>query len=97
MVAILEHVAIAKAFGNFSNFIVYLILDDIRSSFSMHIASGKRLDATQEMMALGLANFLGSFFGSFPITASFGRSSVQAASGVRTPFANVYGGTYSFA
>jgi len=58
----------------------------------MHTASGKRLDATQEMMALGMANFLGSFFGSFPITASFGRSSVQAASGVRTPFANVYGG-----
>ena len=47
------------------------------------------------MIALGMGNFLGSFFGAMPITASFGRSSVQSASGVKTPFANIYGGLYT--
>ena len=70
MVAVLEQVAIAKAF-----------------------ASGGKMDASQEMITLGLSNLLGSFFGSVPVTASFGRSSVQAASGVRTPLASIYSGT----
>ncbi len=48
------------------------------------------------MIALGIGNILGSFFGSMPITASFGRSSVQSASGVKTPLANIYGGIKSF-
>ncbi|XP_046646442.1 sodium-independent sulfate anion transporter-like, partial [Daphnia pulicaria] len=69
LIAILEQVAIAKAF-----------------------AFGKRTDATQEMIALGIGNILGSFFGAMPITSSFGRSSVQNASGVKTPLSNVYAG-----
>ena len=55
-------------------------------------AYGKRTDATQEMIALGMGNILGSFFGAMPITSSFGRSSVQNASGVKTTLANVYAG-----
>lgn len=69
LIAILEQVAIAKAF-----------------------AFGKRTDATQEMIALGMGNILGSFFGAMPITSSFGRSSVQNASGVKTPLSNIYAG-----
>jgi sodium-independent sulfate anion transporter 11 len=56
-------------------------------------AFGKRTDATQEMIALGMGNIFGSFFGAMPITSSFGRSSVQNASGVKTPLSNVYAGT----
>jgi sodium-independent sulfate anion transporter 11 len=44
------------------------------------------------MIALGMGNILGSFFGAMPITSSFGRSSVQNASGVKTPLSNVYAG-----
>ncbi|XP_046449213.1 sodium-independent sulfate anion transporter-like [Daphnia pulex] len=69
LIAILEQVAIAKAFAN-----------------------GKRTDATQEMIALGVGTILGSLFSSMPVTASFGRSSVQAASGAKTPLTNIYGG-----
>lgn len=56
-------------------------------------ANGKRTDATQEMVALGVGTILGSLFGSMPITASFGRSAVQSASGAKTPLTNVYAGT----
>lgn len=44
------------------------------------------------MIALGVGNILGSFFGAMPITSSFGRSSVQSASGVKTQMASIYGG-----
>jgi sodium-independent sulfate anion transporter 11 len=59
-------------------------------------AFGKRTDATQEMIALGIGNILGSFFGAMPITSSFGRSSVQNASGVKTPLSNVYAGNVKY-
>lgn len=55
-------------------------------------AGGKKTDATQEMIALGVANILGSLVGAMPISASFGRSSVQSQSGVKTPMSNIYGG-----
>merc|ERR1719300_2298597 len=48
--------------------------------------------ASQEMIALGFCQFLGSFFGSAAITASFGRSAVNARSGVKTPFGGVITG-----
>lgn len=42
------------------------------------------LDPTQEMVALGICNFVSSFFGSMPIAGSFSRSAVNHSSGVRT-------------
>lgn len=62
LVAILESVAIAKAF-----------------------AEGGRVDATQEMIAIGLCNLIGSFGQSMPITGSFTRTALNYASGVKTP------------
>ncbi|XP_076752208.1 sodium-independent sulfate anion transporter [Xylocopa sonorina] len=53
---------------------------------------GKSLDATQEMLTLGLCNIVGSFFHSIPVTGSFSRSAVNNASGVRTPLGGIYTG-----
>ncbi|KAB0793487.1 hypothetical protein PPYR_13107 [Photinus pyralis] len=66
LIAILEHVAIAKSF-----------------------AKGKTIDATQEMIALGLCNLSGSFIRSMPVTGSFTRTAVNNASGVQTTLAGV--------
>ncbi|XP_059472055.1 sodium-independent sulfate anion transporter-like isoform X2 [Neocloeon triangulifer] len=55
-------------------------------------ASGKMLDATQEMVALGLCNIAGSFVSSMPAMGSFSRSAVSNASGVRSPLAGLYTG-----
>ena len=52
----------------------------------------KKLDATQEMIALGVCNIMGSFFGAFPATGSFSRSAVNHNSGVRTPFGGIVTG-----
>ena len=44
------------------------------------------------MIALGVCNFMGSFVSSYPVTGSFSRTAVNAASGVRTPFGGIYTG-----
>lgn len=41
------------------------------------------VDANQEMFALGVANFVGSFFSAYPMCGTVGRSAVAAAAGSR--------------
>ncbi|KAL2712869.1 sodium-independent sulfate anion transporter-like isoform X1 [Vespula squamosa] len=64
----------------------------IAKAFYFFLARGQTLDATQEMLTLGLCNVIGSFFQSMPITGSFSRSAVNNASGVRTPLGGLYTG-----
>lgn len=59
-------------------------------------AKGKTVDATQEMIALGVANILSAFFSSMPVTGSFTRTAVNHASGVVTPFGGVFTGRLNF-
>eukprot|EP00048_Salpingoeca_helianthica_P023809 m.27294 g.27294 ORF g.27294 m.27294 type:complete len:734 (-) comp9005_c0_seq1:113-2314(-) len=42
------------------------------------------VEPTQEFLALGVANIAGGFFSAFPVTASFSRTAINAASGVQT-------------
>lgn len=56
-------------------------------------AAGKMVDATQEMVALGLCNIFGSFVQAMPATGAFTRSAVAHASGVCTPLQGVYSGS----
>ncbi|XP_043479223.1 sodium-independent sulfate anion transporter [Leptopilina heterotoma] len=55
-------------------------------------ANGKSVDATQELIAIGMANIGNSFVQSFPGTGSLSRSAVNNASGVRTPLGGLYTG-----
>ena len=56
-------------------------------------AKGKPVDATRELCALGMCNIIGSFVGSMPVSASFGRTSINVASGARTPLGGLFTGT----
>lgn len=55
-------------------------------------ASGKPVDATQELIAVGICNIGNSFVQSFPGSGSLSRSAVNEASGVRTPLGGLYTG-----
>lgn len=70
LIALMENIAICKAFAN-----------------------GKMVDATQELIAIGVANIANSFVQGFPGTGSLSRGAVNNASGVRTPLGNIYTGT----
>ena len=54
---------------------------------------GQKMDSSQEMVALGLSNFMGSFVSAFPVSGSFSRSAVNYSSGVRTPLGGVITGS----
>ncbi|XP_039452720.1 sodium-independent sulfate anion transporter [Culex pipiens pallens] len=69
LIALMENIAICKAFSN-----------------------GKPVDATQELIAIGVANIANTFVQGFPGTGSLSRSAVNNASGVRTPMGNIYTG-----
>lgn len=43
-----------------------------------------KVDANQELIALGLGNMVGSFFQTFPATASFSRTAINDQSGAKT-------------
>lgn len=50
------------------------------------------MDATQELIAIGMGNIANSFVNGYPGTGALSRGAVNNASGVRTPFGNVYTG-----
>lgn len=48
------------------------------------------INPSQEMVAIGVTNVLGSFIGGFSATGSFSRTAIGSKAGVRTPFAGVF-------
>ena len=66
-------------------------LEAISIGKSIEDKSGEdKVDPNQELVALGLANILGSFFKSYPVAASFSRSAIMDNSGSRTNLAGVF-------
>lgn len=61
-------------------------------SIAKAFSKGKIIDATQEMIALGLCNIVSSFSMSIPITGSFTRTAVNNASGVKTQLGGCFTG-----
>jgi MFS superfamily sulfate permease-like transporter len=58
-------------------------------------ADGKTIDATQEMLAVGMSNVLGSFVQSIPVAASVTRTSINHNAGAQTPLGGILAGKYS--
>jgi sodium-independent sulfate anion transporter 11 len=54
--------------------------------------AGGRVDGGQEMLALGVGSVAGGFLSAIPVSASFSRSAVNEASGVRTPLGGLWTG-----
>lgn len=49
-----------------------------------------RVDANQELVALGVANLAGAFFRSFPTTGGFSRTAVNSQAGAKSTLASVF-------
>lgn len=60
------------------------MLEAISISKTFAAKSGQRLDANQELIAMGLGNVATSFFGAMPGSASFARSAANFQSGGKT-------------
>ncbi|XP_012556048.2 sodium-independent sulfate anion transporter isoform X3 [Hydra vulgaris] len=49
-----------------------------------------KVSARQELIALGMCNIAGSFYGGWPVAGSFSRSAVNSMSGAQTPLAGAF-------
>ncbi|XP_025414085.1 sodium-independent sulfate anion transporter-like [Sipha flava] len=59
-------------------------------SVAKAFSGGKVIDASQEMVALGMCNIFGSFMGSMPVAGSMTRSALNHTTGVRTTFSSIF-------
>ncbi|KYN05699.1 Sodium-independent sulfate anion transporter [Cyphomyrmex costatus] len=73
--------------------ILPIIAVSVNVAIAKAFAMDSSINATQEMLALGLCNILGSFVSSLPTSGAFTRSGVGSASGVQTSMAGLYSGT----
>ncbi|KAJ3340280.1 hypothetical protein HDU83_007169 [Entophlyctis luteolus] len=75
----------SKIFPALPGIVVISVLEHIAVVKTYGRVNGYTTNPNQEIVAMGLANSLGSLVGAFPATGSFSRSAIKAASGVRSP------------
>ncbi|XP_071381228.1 sodium-independent sulfate anion transporter [Centroberyx affinis] len=61
------------------------LLESIAIAKAFASQNDYRIDANQELFAIGLTNIMGSFVSAYPVTGSFGRTAVNSQTGVCTP------------
>lgn len=66
---------------------ILTVLQAISKSFGR--INNYTINPSQELIAIGITNIFGPFFGAYPATGSFSRTAIKSKSGVRTPFAGV--------
>lgn len=64
-------------------------LESVSVAKSLASKRRQKVDANQELVALGAANIGASFTGGYPVTGGFSRSLVNFAAGAVTPFASI--------
>lgn len=64
-------------------------MEAISIAKAMALRTGQRLDVNQELIGQGLANIVGAFTRSYPVSGSFSRSALNAAAGAVTGLSNV--------
>ncbi|GAO46696.1 hypothetical protein G7K_0920-t1 [Saitoella complicata NRRL Y-17804] len=84
---------IISAFASYlPSAVIVLLIEHIAISKSFGRVNGYTIDPNQELIAIGITNLFGPFFGAYPATGSFSRTAIKAKAGVRTPLAGVITG-----
>jgi len=65
-------------------------MEAISIAKAMAAKTGQRLDPNQELIGQGLANILGSFWKSYPVSGSFSRSAVNLQAGAVSGLSSVF-------
>ncbi|KAF8514080.1 sulfate transporter family-domain-containing protein, partial [Gautieria morchelliformis] len=71
---------------------IILLLEHISIAKSFGRINGYKINPAQELIAIGVANTVGTIFHAYPATGSFSRSALKSKSGVRTPLAGLVTG-----
>eukprot|EP00927_Polykrikos_kofoidii_P039258 TRINITY_DN33680_c0_g1_i1.p1 TRINITY_DN33680_c0_g1~~TRINITY_DN33680_c0_g1_i1.p1 ORF type:complete len:700 (-),score=104.59 TRINITY_DN33680_c0_g1_i1:100-2175(-) len=68
--------------------LIYIISMTITKTYGRRF--GYEIDNNQELMALGMANVLGSFCSSFPASSSLSRTAIAESAGARSPLHSLW-------
>ncbi|KAK0392508.1 hypothetical protein NLU13_2003 [Sarocladium strictum] len=72
--------------------IVVMLVEHMAIAKSFGRANNYSINPSQEMVAIGMTNLVGPFFGGYPSTGSFSRTAIQSKSGARSPLAGMMTG-----
>ncbi|CAF3790460.1 unnamed protein product [Rotaria sp. Silwood1] len=72
--------------------VIVLLIEHIAIAKSFGRINNYIIDPNQELVAIGVTNIFGPFFGSYPATGSFSRTAIKSKAGVRTPLAGLFSG-----
>ena len=75
-------------------FVIMLIgvMEAVSIGKAMAVQTRERMDPNRELIGQGLANIVGSFTQSYPVSGSFSRSAVNLSAGARTGMSSVFTG-----
>lgn len=69
--------------------VIILLIEHIAISKSFGRVNNYTINPNQELIAIGITNIFGPFFGAYPATGSFSRTAIKSKAGVRTPAAGI--------
>ena len=72
--------------------VIVLLIEHIAIAKSFGRINNYTIDPNQELIAIGITNIFGPFFGAYPATGSFSRTAIKSKAGVRTPLAGLVSG-----
>ncbi|CAF1071908.1 unnamed protein product [Rotaria sp. Silwood1] len=72
--------------------VIVLLIEHVAIAKSFGRINNYVIDPNQELIAIGVTNIFGPFFGAYPATGSFSRTAIKSKAGVRTPLAGVVSG-----
>ncbi|CAF1462373.1 unnamed protein product [Rotaria sordida] len=72
--------------------VIVLLIEHIAIAKSFGRINNYVIDPNQELVAIGVTNIFGPFFGAYPATGSFSRTAIKSKAGVRTPLAGLISG-----
>jgi sodium-independent sulfate anion transporter 11 len=72
--------------------VIVLLIEHIAIAKSFGRINSYVIDPNQELIAIGVTNIFGPFFGAYPATGSFSRTAIKSKAGVRTPLAGLFSG-----
>ncbi|CAF4654860.1 unnamed protein product [Rotaria sp. Silwood1] len=82
--------------GDFASYlpstVIALVIEHIAIAKSFGRINNYVVSANQELIAIGVTNIFGPFFGAYAATGSFSRTAVMSKAGVRTPLAGLISG-----
>ncbi|KAJ1799180.1 hypothetical protein LPJ59_002007 [Coemansia sp. RSA 2399] len=69
--------------------IMVMVIEHISISKSFGRINNYTINPNQELIAIGITNIFGPFFGAYPINSAFSRTAINSKAGVRTPLAGL--------